>query len=107
MKITFQMGSPLLNEINTIHFWEIKEKAQVQIIKQITHASLLFNTIEEKVCTIKSAESSEIVHNLTIYLPDYDKNQKIIGWTGTASLNLKSTDTVAASKLIAELQSFF
>lgn len=38
--------------------------------------------------------------------PQYDKNQKINGWTGNASLNLKSTDTVAISKLIAELQSF-
>lgn len=38
--------------------------------------------------------------------PQYDKNQKISGWTGSANLNLKSTDTVAISKLIAELQAF-
>lgn len=41
--------------------------------------------------------------NQTTY-PQYDKNQKIIGWTGKATLNLKSTDIIATSKLIADLQ---
>ncbi|OLF38328.1 SIMPL domain-containing protein [Psychrobacter sp. Cmf 22.2] len=36
--------------------------------------------------------------------PRYDKNDKIIGWTGQASIDLKSTDFTATSQLIADLQ---
>ncbi|WP_201617122.1 SIMPL domain-containing protein [Psychrobacter urativorans] len=36
--------------------------------------------------------------------PRYDKNDKIIGWTGQANIDLKSTDFVATSQLIAALQ---
>ncbi|WP_201537329.1 SIMPL domain-containing protein [Psychrobacter ciconiae] len=37
--------------------------------------------------------------------PRYDKNDKIIGWTGQANIDLKSTDFAATSQLIADLQS--
>jgi predicted secreted protein len=36
--------------------------------------------------------------------PRYDKDDKIIGWTGQANIDLKSTDFVATSQLIADLQ---
>lgn len=36
--------------------------------------------------------------------PRYDKNNKIIGWTGQANIDLKSTDFTATSQLIADLQ---
>ncbi len=36
--------------------------------------------------------------------PSYDKNGKINGWTGQASINIKSTDLEATSELIANLQ---
>ncbi|MFP3366434.1 SIMPL domain-containing protein, partial [Pseudoalteromonas sp. SIMBA_148] len=36
--------------------------------------------------------------------PRYDKNDKIIGWTGQANIDLKSTDFSATSQLIADLQ---
>lgn len=36
--------------------------------------------------------------------PRYDKNDKIIGWTGQADIDLKSTDFAATSQLIADLQ---
>ncbi|MBF0657952.1 SIMPL domain-containing protein [Psychrobacter sp. NG25] len=36
--------------------------------------------------------------------PRYDKNNKIIGWTGQANIDLKSTDFAATSQLIADLQ---
>ena len=36
--------------------------------------------------------------------PSYDKNNKIIGWTGQANIDLKSTDFAATSQLIADLQ---
>ncbi|WP_350557745.1 SIMPL domain-containing protein [Psychrobacter sp. CAL346-MNA-CIBAN-0220] len=36
--------------------------------------------------------------------PRYDKNDKIIGWTGQANIDLKSTDFTATSQLIADLQ---
>ena len=36
--------------------------------------------------------------------PRYDKNDKIIGWTGQANIDLKSTDFAATSQLIADLQ---
>jgi len=37
--------------------------------------------------------------------PRYDKNDKIIGWTGQANIDIKSTDFTATSQLIADLQS--
>lgn len=36
--------------------------------------------------------------------PRYDKNDKIIGWTGQANIDIKSTDFAATSQLIAALQ---
>ncbi len=36
--------------------------------------------------------------------PRYDKNDKIIGWTGQANIDIKSTDFTATSQLIADLQ---
>lgn len=36
--------------------------------------------------------------------PRYDKNDKIIGWTGQANIDIKSTDFAATSQLIADLQ---
>jgi len=36
--------------------------------------------------------------------PRYDKNNKIIGWTGQANIDIKSTDFSATSQLIADLQ---
>lgn len=36
--------------------------------------------------------------------PRYDKSNKIIGWTGQANIDLKSTDFTATSQLIADLQ---
>ena len=36
--------------------------------------------------------------------PRYDKDDKIIGWTGQANIELKSTDFAATSQLIADLQ---
>ena len=36
--------------------------------------------------------------------PRYDKNEKIIGWTGQANIDIKSTDFAATSQLIADLQ---
>lgn len=36
--------------------------------------------------------------------PRYDKDDKIIGWTGQASIDIKSTDFAATSQLIADLQ---
>ncbi|SNT70075.1 SIMPL domain-containing protein [Psychrobacter sp. LV10R520-6] len=36
--------------------------------------------------------------------PRYDKNDKIVGWTGQANIDLKSTDFAATSQLIADLQ---
>lgn len=36
--------------------------------------------------------------------PRYDKNDKIIGWTGQVNIDLKSTDFAATSQLIADLQ---
>ena len=36
--------------------------------------------------------------------PSYDKNNKIIGWTGQANIDLKSTDFATTSQIIADLQ---
>ncbi|MBP2280870.1 putative secreted protein [Psychrobacter sp. PL15] len=36
--------------------------------------------------------------------PRYDKDDKIIGWTGQANIDIKSTDFAATSQLIADLQ---
>ncbi len=67
-------------------------------------ANQLNQTINQALVIAKKYPQVKVTTGYQTTYPRYDKNQKIIGWTGKASLNLNSTDTVATSKLIAELQ---
>ena len=78
----------------------IQSKSSSDVAAQINETLNRAVTIAKKYPNVQVSTGSQTTY------PQYDKNQKITGWTGNASLNLKSTDTVAISKLIAELQSF-
>ncbi len=78
----------------------IQSKSSSDVAAQINETLNRAVTIARKYPNVQVSTGSQSTY------PQYDKNQKITGWTGNASLNLKSTDTVAVSKLIADLQAF-
>ena len=88
------------DQINATLNKTVQNKSSVEVANQIA------TTLNQAVVIAKKYPQVQVTTGNQNTYPQYDKNQKINGWTGTASLNLKSTDTVAASKLIAELQSF-
>ena len=88
------------DQINASLNKTVQSKSSSDVANQIA------NTLNQAVAIAKKYPQVQVSTGNQNTYPQYDKNQKIIGWTGTASLNLKSTDSVAASKLIAELQSF-
>lgn len=78
----------------------VQDKSSTEVARRISE------TLNQAVIIAKKYPQVQVSTGNQSTYPQYDKNQKINGWTGNASLNLKSTDTVAISKLIAELQSF-
>lgn len=78
----------------------VQNRSSTEVANQITL------TLNRAVEVAKKYPSVQVTTGNQSTYPQYDKNQKISGWTGNASLNLKGTDTVAMSKLIAELQAF-
>lgn len=88
------------DQINATLSKTVQNKSSSEVANQIA------TTLNQAVAIAKKYPQVQVSTGNQATYPQYDKNQKIIGWTGNASLNLKSTDTVAASKLIAELQSF-
>lgn len=88
------------DQINASLNKTVQSKSSSDVANQIA------TTLNQAVAIAKRYPQVQVSTGNQNTYPQYDKNQKIIGWTGTASLNLKSTDSVAASKLIAELQNF-
>ena len=88
------------DQINATLNKTVQNKSSVEVANQIA------TTLNQAVVIAKKYPQVQVTTGNQNTYPQYDKNQKINGWTGTASRNLKSTDTVAASTLIAELQSF-
>lgn len=88
------------DQVNANMSKTVQNKSSSEVADQIN------KTLNQAIAIAKKYPQVKVsTGNQNTYL-QYDKNQKIIGWTGTANLSLKSTDTVATSKLIAELQSF-
>ncbi|MGB3110071.1 MAG: SIMPL domain-containing protein [Psychrobacter alimentarius] len=78
------------------------KKAQATDSKTI--ASTLNTTINNAMRIAKRYPSVTVSTGQQSTYPRYDKNDKIIGWTGQANIDLKSTDFAATSQLIADLQ---
>ena len=78
------------------------KKAQATDSK--TLANTLNTTINNAMKIAKRYPSVTVSTGQQTTYPRYDKNDKIIGWTGQANIDLKSTDFAATSQLIADLQ---
>ena len=78
------------------------KKAQASDAK--TLATTLNTSINNAMKIAKRYPSVTVSTGQQRTYPRYDKNDKIIGWTGQASIDLKSTDFAATSQLIADLQ---
>ena len=78
------------------------KKAQATDAK--TLATNLTTTINKALMIAKRYPSVTVSTGQQRTYPRYDKNDKIIGWTGQANIDLKSTDFAATSQLIADLQ---
>lgn len=78
------------------------KKAQASDAK--TLATMLNTSINNAMKIAKRYPTVTVSSGQQRTYPRYDKNDKIIGWTGQANIDLKSTDFAAASQLIADLQ---
>ncbi|WP_379544440.1 SIMPL domain-containing protein [Psychrobacter sp. R86515] len=78
------------------------KKAQAADSK--TLATMLNTSINNAMKIAKRYPSVTVSTGQQRTYPRYDKNDKIIGWTGQANIDLKSTDFSATSQLIADLQ---
>lgn len=78
------------------------KKAQATDAK--TLATNLNTTINNAMRIAKRYPTVTVSTGQQTTYPRYDKNDKIIGWTGQANIDLKSTDFAATSQLIADLQ---
>lgn len=78
------------------------KKAQATDSK--TLATTLNTTINNAMKIAKRYPTVTVSTGQQSTYPRYDKNDKIIGWTGQANIDLKSTDFAATSQLIADLQ---
>lgn len=78
------------------------KKAQAADSK--TLATTLNTSINKALAIAKRYPTVTVSTGQQSTYPRYDKNDKIIGWTGQADIDLKSTDFAATSQLIADLQ---
>lgn len=88
------------DQINASLSKTVQNKSSAEAQNQIA------TTLNQAMAIARKYPQVQVTSGNQATYPQYDKNQKIIGWTGNAALNLKSTDTVVASKLIADLQAF-
>lgn len=78
------------------------KKAQATDAK--TLATTLNTSINKALTIAKRYPTVTVSTGQQSTYPRYDKNDKIIGWTGQANIDIKSTDFAATSQLIAALQ---
>ena len=78
------------------------KKAQAADSK--TLATTLNTSINKALAIAKRYPTVTVSTGQQSTYPRYDKNDKIIGWTGQANIDIKSTDFTATSQLIADLQ---
>lgn len=87
------------DQINATMTKTVQHKSSAEVANQINLTLNQALQIAKKYPQVQVSTGNQNTY------PQYDKNQKISDWTGSASLTLKSTDSVMASKLIADLQS--
>lgn len=75
-----------------------------QAVDAKTLATTLNTSINKALAIAKRYPTVTVSTGQQRTYPRYDKNDKIIGWTGQANIDLKSTDFTATSQLIADLQ---
>lgn len=78
------------------------KKAQAKTAKDL--ATQLNTAINQAMLTAKRYPSITVSTGQQNTYPRYDDNHKIIGWTGEAYVQIKSSDMNAVSQLIAQLQ---
>lgn len=78
------------------------KKAQAGDAKSL--ATTLNTSINKALAIAKRYPTVTVSTGQQSTYPRYDKNDKIIGWTGQANIDIKSTDFTATSQLIADLQ---
>ena len=78
------------------------KKAQAADSKSL--ATTLNTSINRALAIAKRYPTVSVSTGQQSTYPRYDKNDKIIGWTGQANIDIKSTDFTATSQLIADLQ---
>ncbi|MFZ2554453.1 SIMPL domain-containing protein [Psychrobacter urativorans] len=78
------------------------KKAQAADAKSL--ATTLNTSINKALAIAKRYPTVTVSTGQQSTYPRYDKNDKIIGWTGQANIDIKSTDFAATSQLIADLQ---
>lgn len=88
------------DQINATLNKEIQHQSSSQLANQIA------TTLNKAIEIAKQYPEVKVSSGNQSTYPQYNKQNKITGWTGSASLHLQSTDIVATSKLIADLQSF-
>lgn len=80
----------------------MSKKAQAADAKSL--ATTLNTSINRALAVAKRYPTVTVSTGQQSTYPRYDKDDKIIGWTGQANIDLKSTDFAATSQLIADLQ---
>lgn len=112
MPTTQNLNYGLLNFSATANKKVNNDQINATLTKNIQHASSnevakqIANTLNKAIEIAKKYPEIQISSGNQSTYPQYDKRQKIVGWNGNASIHLKSTDIVATSQLIADLQQF-
>lgn len=99
LTFTSEVKSEVANdEVRASLYKKVQANDAKTLARQLNTAINAATTIAKRYPTVTVSTGQQRTY------PRYDKNDKIIGWTGQANLDLKSTDFTAASQLIADLQ---
>ncbi len=100
-QLTFssEVKSEIANdEVRASLYKKVQASDAKTLARQLNTAINAATTIAKRYPTVTVSTGQQRTY------PRYDKNDKIIGWTGQANIDLKSTDFTATSQLIADLQ---
>ena len=99
LTFTSEVQSEVANdEVRASLYKKVQASDAKTLARQLNTAINAATTIAKRYPTVTVSTGQQRTY------PRYDKNDKIIGWTGQANIDLKSTDFAAASQLIAALQ---
>ncbi len=88
--------------VNDELYASMYQKAQAKTAKAL--AIKLNKTMNNAMEIAKAYPNVEVTTGQQSTYPKYDKKENIVGWTGQATVNIKSTHLDDASQLIADLQ---